>query len=536
MKLFMTTIFHTNNPIDTLLASLQEFYTAGPSSAPRRDDGRTVLVKQGVSSGRIFVKQSTDQPGQGLTQCVQDIRSKPAVDMPWKPALQARESIQKKAKISAAPTIASPSHPMTRPKNFQSRAGSTNSEKMTASSVKRHVSMCLFDDASISREKIDPTLSAMKFPPAIVLRHMPGFLSAANVINFFDDLKIYCPPVSNGGCSGLWALRSSIETGGCSCPTCLSSPSEANRMDIYLHFPAENASAVALLRSGEYLRGRKKQSVSGAEDIQNFSVCLSIEDVCIEEQCWVYLMGFPIEEKEKAKPIGILYNSLRLFINDICGGDYLLGSLSQMSRYWRSVGFKLRDFRSVVHRLTPLCRRFEIDEQKAAIEASQNQSKKRKRKKRAKSGDVNGPQWVKYPDWISIKHCNSQICNRLLAERNELANANRFYVRHRIKANEKSIGSTGDNGSGDSASLVPDECINDLQTTQFIISRAMVQLKLCSGKELGGGDSTASTAGGDPGRDNEKCLHFLDRLLYLFNLLEVWALGLEIFVLPVSEK
>ena len=381
----------------------------------------------------------------------------------------------------------------------------------------------------------------LAFPSVVVLRHLPNTVRIADVIDFFEGLKL----LDEDKC--IWTIPSSI-TGKelpdgstrsqrqCSCVCCVESADYfGDRYDICVHLSCHSGKTLAVQRSGEKIsiadysesaaRGAELQSGKRKRE-KLIQISVQIESISEEEQCWLYVLGLnllrPLDSPFK------LYSALSKYPPE---ADRVKQSIIDVSRYWTSQNFKLNSYANVVQRAVRFVRYYSVHNDDSKVQSTRM---KRKNNTKVKAASMS------FPNWISRKYCQpftdgSVVYNRLLNVDDVCSRA--IGVKSVHPCNVKS---GGDRNAKSSSRAT-------LQNTSYISGcQRKLQLHLSYLQIMRLGVSTKlrqsaaiSEAASSPAPINVEdllletsaldiALDYTDRVLYLFNIIHMWTSEMEV--------
>lgn len=534
----------------------------------RSINGQRVLHAESIYSGHINVKNTAESVAKvGLSESIiagaVEKKHKSAVVVSAKVPSERVSATQPPETRRLKPELSEIKRQKLQPQSSKNPSALLAAAKTAALSFpsssradnQLYPSLSIFPTSGKASAKNRNDMTELSFPTVIVLRHVPGAVTVSAINDFFEDLKVYLSREKRYyDVNGVWAVPSSLPESGtcCHCPACSAGHGYDERQlifDVYVHFFSASSALVALMRSGESLKVRAgNESISSSSDDIRLlesriysrggliSVPVLVEEVCLEEQCWMYLTGFPVGE---GKSISSLYAVLQALLPH---SEYLNKSIAVMSSYWTKFGFRITNFRKLIHRVSPVCRRFVIDEESrlnedrnAVASEALNKASGRKRSRLMKKITVENDTYYKekkrsvgpresYSDWIlqsyshaerctdPIMHATHSCSNRLLNEHDLIAVELNVAVApvqdHRCERYPAS--------AMPSRYLVSDSDIEGLRAAQRMLTDEILSLKF------------SSVTGGGSGGNESFCMAYLDRALYLFNILEVWALKLRL--------
>lgn len=360
----------------------------------------------------------------------------------------------------------------------------------------------------------------------IVMRHLPATVTAQAIASFFSDLKLLFD-----GCFFVVPSSPLPSEGGCPCPCCNgsggASSSGDSRVDVYVHLCDGNSAALALKQDGESLQWR----ASGARSTA-VNVSAVLQSVTLEELCWVYVTGVLWKPDGGSPNAGSAFEKLKELIQH----ESLYGqSLLCISKYWTDRGFKLSKYWKIIEQVVPFCREMHWDAMQTAL--LRGLKKRKSDKPGAYEGGSMSIDWIsrKYassdhwfsrmggPDNESIDVINNTSFNRMLdadyMSKRMLMNSS-FLLAEVASLRSKSVAKASASGSKSDSRNAP--TAEDLVTVRTVEAHLTAQLALHLAKSC---DISAVEADSSLTQSTELALDACDRMLSLFNLIEMWILS-----------
>jgi hypothetical protein len=285
-------------------------------------------------------------------------------------------------------------------------------------------------------------------------------------------------------------------------------------VDVYVHFCDGNSAALALKQNGESIQYRSNN--------KPVNITTVVQNVTLEELCWVYLSGVIWRRGGPATALLALQQTREYMPHESLHAL----SLISISKYWADRGFKLANYWKIIEQIVPFCREMHHEALQTALVRGL------KKKTPGKSfGIDSGSVSI---DWIARKYASSDqsfsgvncgddawravkgntACNRMLDS---------DYVSRCMMMNSSSLIADARNvGSrlGSKVSVASEVVAEDLVTVRGLEShltsvQAALLASCCCEAPMGGREVAA----------RELALDASDRMLTLFNLIEIWVLN-----------